>query len=164
MKAQPLTIDPIGADGWRAWRALRLLALEEAPYAFGSRLEEWQGEGDREERWRARLSIPGAIHLIARLDGTAVGMASGIPGETAGRAELISMYVSAAGRGRGVGAALVRRIVEWAAAGGSSALELDVFEDNARAIALYERCGFVATGTNSDHERGREIRMRSTLR
>ena len=35
-------------EDWRAWRELRLLALEEAPYAFSSTIEEWQGAGDSE--------------------------------------------------------------------------------------------------------------------
>ncbi|WP_433718687.1 hypothetical protein ACQP2Y_30745 [Actinoplanes sp. CA-051413] len=38
------------------WRELRLEALREAGYAFGSQLADWQGDGDREERWRARLA------------------------------------------------------------------------------------------------------------
>lgn len=49
-------------DDWPIWRELRLAALAEAPQAFGSRLADWQGEGDREERWRDRLSIPGSCN------------------------------------------------------------------------------------------------------
>ena len=60
-------------DDWRAWRRLRLAALAEAPYAFGSRLADWQGDGDREERWRARLGIPGSFNVIAVLDGEPAG-------------------------------------------------------------------------------------------
>ena len=56
-------------DDWRIWRRIRLAALAEAPYAFGSRLADWQGDGDREERWRARLGIPGSFNVVAVLDG-----------------------------------------------------------------------------------------------
>ena len=56
-------------DDWRTWRRLRLAALAEAPYAFGSRLADWQGDGDREERWRARLGIPGSFNVVAVLGG-----------------------------------------------------------------------------------------------
>ncbi len=57
-KDRPRVIDvrTVGVEDWRLWRDLRLEALREAPYAFGSTLAEWQGEGDTEVRWRARLS------------------------------------------------------------------------------------------------------------
>jgi hypothetical protein len=51
------------ADDWRAWRSVRLAALTDAPAAFCSRLEEWADAP--EGRWRERLSIPGAIDLLA---------------------------------------------------------------------------------------------------
>ena len=54
---------------WAVWRELRLAALAEAPYAFGSRLSDWTGEGDREERWQARLAIPGSFNVVAVMDG-----------------------------------------------------------------------------------------------
>ncbi|WP_226874350.1 GNAT family N-acetyltransferase [Microbispora sitophila] len=81
----------LSEDDWPIWRGLRLAALAEAPQAFGSTLSEWQGEGDREERWRARLAIPGSHNVIAMIDDRPVGMVSGIPAETTGEAELISL-------------------------------------------------------------------------
>jgi len=63
-----LELRTVDSDHWSVWRELRLAALAEAPRAFGSTLAEWQGPGDREERWRARLSIPSAHNLVARLD------------------------------------------------------------------------------------------------
>ncbi|WP_245721819.1 GNAT family N-acetyltransferase [Nocardia crassostreae] len=133
-------------DDWKLWRRLRLEALAEAPYAFGSRLEDWQGEGDREERWRDRLSIPGSRNLIAMLDQEPVGMASGVPGSEAGVAELISMWVAPIGRGLGVGDRLIRTVEEWAAETGTRTLCLAVVPDNAPALALYRRNGFEVTG------------------
>jgi hypothetical protein len=66
-------------DDWPAWRELRLAALAEPPCAFGSRLADWQGDRDREQRWRDRLGIPGSYNVIAVLDGQPAGMASGVP-------------------------------------------------------------------------------------
>lgn len=129
-------------DDWALWRELRIAALTEAPYAFGSRLADWQGDGDREERWRDRLAIPGSYNLMAFVDGRAVGMVSGIPTDQDRIAELISMYVAPSGRGRGIGDLLVQRVAQWAGREGAEELRLAVAEGNENAGTLYRRNGF----------------------
>jgi ribosomal protein S18 acetylase RimI-like enzyme len=139
----------LGPDDWRLWRRLRQAALAQAPRAFGSRLADWQGEGDREERWRARLDLAGSHNLVAVLDGEPVGMASGLRGSD-GTVELISMWVAPSARGRGVADALVREVERWARASGARVLRLDVAEDNLDAQAVYARHGFAFTGELGD--------------
>ena len=135
------------SDDWSIWRGVRLTALAEAPHAFGSTLAEWQGAGDREDRWRARLEIPGSHNVIAMVDGRPVGMVSGVPVEHPGDSvELISMWVSPMVRGRGVGDCLIREVERWAAERGAKSLRLSVMPDNLRAAALYKRRGFTDTG------------------
>ncbi len=131
----------IGPDEWEAFRDLRLRALREAPYAFGSRYDDWVQA--TASRWRERLdAVP--LNLVARLDGDLVGMASGVlDGED--EVELISMWVDPAARGFGVAAALVGAVVEWATTAGRTT-SLMVRSDNARAIAAYARAGFVDLG------------------
>jgi ribosomal protein S18 acetylase RimI-like enzyme len=136
-------------DDWQVWRQLRLAALAEAPDAFGSRLANWQGEGDREERWRARLTIPGSFNVVAVLDGQPAGMASGVPAG-GGAAELISMWVSPAARGHGVGDQLVRAVERWARQVRSAVLRLAVAPGNVNAAVLYRRNGFHLTGELGD--------------
>ncbi len=143
-------------EDWFVWRSLRLAALAESPSAFGSRLADWQGDGDREDRWRARLSIPGSRNVVADLGGEPAGMASAVPlpadsdaqpAREAGDVELISMWVARPARGRWeIAGALIRELVAWAANLGSPAVWLSVRETNAPAIALYRRHGFEATG------------------
>ena len=141
----------LSADDWALWRELRLVALEEAPYAFGVPLAEWQGDGDREERWRGTAwSIPGSRNLIALLDGKPAGMASGIPGERDGVTELISMWVVPEARGHGVGDHLMRAVEAWAVEVGAEVLELAVAPGNEKAIALYRRHGFEDTSQLGD--------------
>jgi ribosomal protein S18 acetylase RimI-like enzyme len=134
------------ADDWSTWRDLRLAALAEAPYAFGSTLLDWQGDRDREERWRARLSIPGSGNFLALLDEKPAGMASGIPGPRRGVAELISLWVSAGARGQGVGDCLIRAVERWAMEQQAMSLQLSVKPSNEYAIALYRRHRFAEAG------------------
>lgn len=138
-----IEIRELTPDDWTLWRELRLAALSEAPYAFGSTLADWQGEGDREQRWRDRLSIAGGYNLVAVLDRAPVGMVSGVPAERTGELELISMWVSPSARGLGVGDRLIGAIVEWAERGGALRLRLSVRPDNAAALSLYRRHGFL---------------------
>lgn len=140
----------LGPDDWRVWRELRLAALAEAPHAFGSTLAEWQGEGDRAERWRSRLDIPGSHNTVAVLGGRPVGMASGVPADVPHTVELISMWVSPKVRGRGVGGSLVGEVERWAGRLRATTLRLSVMPDNDAAIAFYARLGFEDTGEPGD--------------
>ena len=49
--------------------------------------------------------------------------------------------------GAGVGKQLMDAAEQWAASVGGLVLELTVVADNARAISLYEKCGFQIDGT-----------------
>lgn len=72
---------------------------------------------------------------------------------------LEDLYVEDAGRGRGVGRALVLAAVERARSRGAARIELDTNEDNAPAIALYEALGFSTASKAHGHLRGRDIFM-----
>jgi GNAT superfamily N-acetyltransferase len=141
-----IDIQAIGPDDWKPWRRLRLAALEEAPYAFGSQLADWIDAP--EERWRERLSAPGAYQVIASIDGTPAGMAGGFP--DGDHAELVSMWVAPAGRGKGVGNALMTAIEEWARSIGATTLKLSVVPGNDPAHSLYERHGYADTDILGD--------------
>jgi ribosomal protein S18 acetylase RimI-like enzyme len=136
----------LGPDDWPIWRRLRLTALAEAPYAFGSRLADWQGDGDQEDRWRSRLAIPGSYHTVAELDGEPVGMAGGIPTGADGVVELVSMWVAPSVRGNGVAGLLIQEVERWARAVPAKELRLAVAEGNQAAASLYQRHGFRHTG------------------
>ena len=134
-------IQRIGPDEWEVFRDLRLRALREAPYAFGSRYEDWAQAP--EERWRDPLeNVP--LNLVARMDGELVGMASGVL-ENEDGAELISMWVDPVARGSGVADALIEAVVAWARTGNRSTY-LMVRSENARAVSAYARAGFVDLG------------------
>ncbi|MES2180395.1 MAG: GNAT family N-acetyltransferase [Gemmatimonadota bacterium] len=71
--------------------------------------------------------------------------------------EIVRLYSVKRSIGSGVGAALMQRSLDEAAARGKSAIWLGVWEHNARAIAFYRRWGFSIAGTlpftlGSDHQ------------
>lgn len=123
------------------YRALRLAALADTPDAFGGTLEREGAEA--EEAFAARIARATAT-LLASLDGVPVGLAVVAPFD--GDLGLFSVWVAPAGRGRGVGDALVVAAIEAARSLGAPRLLLDVGDANAPAIALYERHGFRPTG------------------
>jgi ribosomal protein S18 acetylase RimI-like enzyme len=128
-----------------AWRKLRLDALSEAPAAFSSTLAQWQGEGDTEARWRARLSTV-ALNVVADLDGKPAGMVSATAPSQDGTVDLISMWVAPFARGRGVGDSLVAVVIKWARQRRAARVSLAVVESNEHAVALYRRHGFADIG------------------
>jgi ribosomal protein S18 acetylase RimI-like enzyme len=129
-----------------AVRPLRLRALREDPDAFGSTREREQERTDAEwEFWIAGT-------LIA-FDGDApVGMAKlKIDGDCA---QLLGMWVAPQSRGRGVGELLVRALADRA---DGRAITLCVAETAPDARRLYERLGFVPTGTTGTLRPGSAI-------
>ena len=66
-------------------------------------------------------------------------------------------------RGQGGGRALLNAIVEHARAFDAHKVELEVWVDNARAIAVYAAAGFEVEGLRRDHYRRRDGSLRSTL-
>ncbi len=138
-------ITALSESEWRRAKAIRLRALTDTPDAFGSTSAEEQDQP--EAFWRARLAATDRVTFIATLDGEDVGLAVCAPFDglecTAG---LFSMWTAPDARGKGIGTALVWAIVNWARDRKFEQLVLDVADNNAPAIALYEKCGFVPTG------------------
>ncbi|QNE19191.1 GNAT family N-acetyltransferase [Kribbella qitaiheensis] len=154
------------SDDWPAWRDLRLAALADAPAAFGSLLADWI-DAD-ESRWRGRLNVPGWHNLIAALDGTPVGMATGAPADDEdGVVHILSMWIAPAGRGKGIGDHLMTDIEHWARANAAHTLKLSVVKGNEKAHALYLRNGYVDTDEPGDlmpDGVSRELIMRKVLK
>lgn len=139
MERATVVLRRAGAKDWQSWRELRLQALSEAPYAFGSTFEEWQDAP--EQRWRDRLtSVP--FNAVAYASGKPAGMVSVTQPAPDGTADLISMWVAPFARGRGIGDAVVQSAIAWARERGAARVLLAVREANANAIGLYRRNGF----------------------
>jgi ribosomal protein S18 acetylase RimI-like enzyme len=160
-----VVVRQVGPDEWELLRDVRLAALAEAPYAFGSTYA--REAAFTEEQWRGRLASR-AVTLFAFADELADGQPAGLAGvyEEDGVADIVSMWVRPAARGHGVGEALVMAAADWAKARDHETLYLWVTESNDAARKLYERCGFTVTGERqplpSDPSLD-EVRMRRGL-
>ena len=91
------------------------------------------------------------IEIIAVVDGGITGTAGieavGMKYKVRHRAEL-GISVLKAFWGLGIGRALMTSCIECAKAAGYSKLELQVVAENARALSMYEKAGFVEYGRN----------------
>lgn len=125
---------------------MRLDALKEAPYAFGSTYER-EVEFD-DATWRRR--VVDRVPFIAEVDGVVAGTASGGDGEVNGAAAMTAMWVDPRYRRLGVGELLVKAVLEWAKGMGYGRMFLWVTDVNAAAEHLYARHGFVGTGASQE--------------
>ena len=117
-------------------RERRYLAFLEAPS-----LDESRG-------FVRRNIAKGYPQCVALLDGKVVGWCDILPIDrpTMAHGGVLGVGVLQEYRGRGIGTALIQATIDKAGAIGLSRIELTVREQNARAIALYERLGFVREG------------------
>lgn len=104
------------------------------------------------EQQAAELADPTVHVAIAEVDGVGVGYVHVV--ETAPDIPIVSsrpvamerLYVDRAAQGSGVGRALFAWAIDAARRLGADVLWLGVWERNERAIAIYERWGFVTVG------------------
>ena len=105
------------------------------------------------ERWRAdamalQLALPGAFGWIAPAGGLALARVA------ADEAELLTLAVAPALRGRGLGRALLERAAGTAAGRGAVALFLEVAAGNEVARRLYAAAGFDQVGRRAGYYPG----------
>ncbi|HEX6361222.1 GNAT family N-acetyltransferase [Actinophytocola sp.] len=134
-------------DDWQTLRDVRLAALADAPYAYGSTLEREQSMDESE--WRRRLES--GLSAVAVDGAETVGLIGAYLPEP-DRPMLIGLWVDPAQRGRGVGDALVTEVLRWAAENGWSEVVLRVADGNDAARKLFLRLGFTATGVREPLE------------
>jgi [ribosomal protein S18]-alanine N-acetyltransferase len=108
----------------------------------------------------AEAPSPAALWVI-EADGEVLGYA-GVEERPRG-VLVLAMALLPAARGRGNGRALIERAVAHGSAVGAHKLDLEVWTDNARAIAVYARAGFTVEGLRCGHYRRRDGSLRSTL-
>lgn len=140
-------IAPATEDDWEAFGRIRLASLREpgSPQAASLGREE----GFREPHWRMRLR--GSMYLLAwsaedRKQAIGVVGIMQEPGAPIDERLIFSLYVREQHRRQGIGTALLRAGAHWAAVDNARALSAWVIEDDEAANAVFETCGFAATG------------------
>jgi ribosomal-protein-alanine N-acetyltransferase len=86
------------------------------------------------------LAQSGSVFLVSVIHRKVVGYALGYHSPT--RAEIHSIAVTPAQRGRGVGVGLLRRMLALLRRRGFETVSLSVRLDNTAAVALYRKLGF----------------------
>jgi RimJ/RimL family protein N-acetyltransferase len=117
---------------------------------------EPEGVGDLPamiERVRRYLILPRATQLVAELGGEVVGAVAINPGPF-GRKDQhwcrLGLWLVPAARGIGVGRALIKAALTWAAAEGFEKAVAEVFSTNEPSLSLFREFGFVTEGRQKD--------------
>jgi ribosomal protein S18 acetylase RimI-like enzyme len=142
---RPFVIRPSG-DG----DAPELAALIDAVAAEGEFIVAVPGEPETLEQ-SARLvtiALEGGLSLSLEVDGLVAGnlMVHRRAGRHFSHVAEIAIVVSNEQRRAGFGRMLMEMAIAWSQAVGLAKLSLQVFPDNARAIALYRSLGFADEG------------------
>ena len=126
---------------WPAVRAIYEQGIATGQATFETDAPSWQ-------EWDANHLLD--LRLVAEEDGEVIGWAALSPVSRrpcyAGVAEG-SVYVAEEARGRGVGTALLERLLADADDAGFWTIQTSIFPENVASIALHTRCGFRVVGT-----------------
>ncbi len=160
-----MVVRRLGPSDWALLRDVRLRALSDAPYAFGSTFEEesqrgdawWKSSVERFE-WHEGVTL---AWFVAEEGDELVGIVAGLPpNDEEDCPEIISMWVDPRRRGSGIADRLLTAAVDWAIQEGAQTISLGVADGNERARRFYQRAGFVATGRSEPLRSNPSVRTR----
>jgi RimJ/RimL family protein N-acetyltransferase len=148
LRSSDLEIRRLTPDDAPVYRTLRLRALLEHPDAFtSSHAEDSEMPVSTTER-RLASDSPDWVYggFVADELAGIVGLSRERRAKNRHKANVFGMYVAPEHGRRGIGAALLRRVVEAAQLEGIEQLVLTVTDTNVPARTLYERSGFRSFG------------------
>lgn len=124
-------------------KEIRLRALADAPYAYGSSYGEEVGRApDEYRKW-----VTDGVTMVAEDDDGWHGLGcSRFDDVEPSVAHVLAMWVAPEHRQSKVGAQILEALIDWARARGAAAVRLGVTAGNSPAEALYRSRGFQPTG------------------
>jgi len=132
------------------------------------KLENASFETDRLSRRRLRhwIRADNRVFQVAESDGQLLGYGLVLFHGTTRLARLYSIAIDASARGRGVAQRLLAALESAAAARGRFFMRLEVAQDNAAALRLYETAGYGPFDTVEDYyeDHGTAVRMQKVIR
>lgn len=141
----PIRVRAASDEDWPAiWPVIAEVARAGETFAMDATPDEATARAD----WMTRP--PGRVTVACDADGAILGTANMYANRPAQGSHIASgsIMVDARARGRGVGRALVRDLVEWATRSGFAGIQFNaVVDTNLAAIRLYESEGFTTLGT-----------------
>ena len=146
----PPVIAPLRPGDWAAVRAIYAEGVAGGTATFDLSVPEWA-------EWDAgHLPDP---RLVVWSDGEIAGWAALQPVSARpcyrGVGE-VSIYVAGRAQGRGLGRILLEALIPASEAAGIWTLHSSIHADNARSLALHERCGFRVVGRRERIARRKE--------
>ena len=120
---------------------------------IGEAFDPRYGEAWTRSQCLGVLSMPGVWLTLAELDGTPAGFA--LARAVADEAELLLLATARPYRGRGVGGALLRSVIDGCRDRDLASIHLEVRAGN-DAARLYRHAGFIKVGERRGYYRGRD--------
>jgi L-amino acid N-acyltransferase YncA len=136
-----MTVEPMRSSDWPDVRSIYLEGIATGNATFETDApswEAWDSAHMREPRLTARDGAGRVLGWAALTPVSGRCVYAGV-GD-------LSVYVSGAARGKGVGRALLEALIESSERAGIWTLQAGIFPDNAASLALHRACGFRDVG------------------
>ena len=143
------SIEILNEEDWELYKTLRLKSLRDSPDSFSATYSYESSCSD--EEWQNKLGSTGkaafTCPLVAFTGTFASALAWGvIHNESDNHTNVYQMWVSPEFRGKGIGKALLRRIILWSREKERACIHLGATTTNSAAIKLCKSVGFRAHG------------------
>ena len=133
-------VRPLVASDWPAVAATFAEGIATGDATFETTVPDWEDWDQRHLRKH---------RFVAEIDGEVAGWIAVVPYSSRAAYRGVgeeSVYVAERARGRGVGRALLERLIESAREGGLWTLQAGVFPENHGSLALHRSLGFREVG------------------